>query len=143
MAGEAFIISGIALLGICVTILFKRDSILKNPIDKTDDEIKFVLKKLNPNSSNISNDIDEICRLQRRKKHLHKDIQNIIALFTCSSFGLIMISLESMYFGNDVVLEKLITKILIFIVGFLVFFGFCFIFRFSIEANKIKSNEKK
>lgn len=137
MAPDGFIIGGIALFGITVTLLIYNDKILNSPIEKTDIHIKNILKKIDIDSEELPNLVDSICTLQRKKAHLHKDIQNSVALLLVSSFSLIFIGLQLTYFGNGMPLGDIITKILIFFVGVLFFLIFCFILRFITEVGKI------
>ena len=71
-----YIVGAVALLIFCISGLFKISNILDDPIRKTNEEIRSLLETLNPDSSTASKKIDKICKLQRRKSHLHKDVQN-------------------------------------------------------------------
>ena len=133
-----YIVGAIALLIFCIGGLFKVPSILKDQIRKTNEEIRILLETLNPDSSNASQKIDEICKLQRRKSHLHKDIQNTFSMWAVAAILLIMISLESLI-GIESLLLSTIVKSLVVVDGILIFFGFCYISRFSIEIRKINN----
>ena len=131
-----YIVGAVALLIFCIGGLFRIPDILNDPIKKTNGEIRSLLETLNPDSSNASKKIDRICQLQRRKSHLHKDIQNTFSMWMIAAVLLIMISLESLLGIEDLFFSTII-KSLVVVFGILIFFGFCYILRFSIEIRKI------
>jgi len=131
-----YIVGAVALLIFCIGGLFKIHNILDVPIKKTNAEIRSLIETLNPDSQNASEKIDKICKLQRRKSHLHGDIQNSFSMWMVAAILLIMISLESLLGINNPLLS-ITVKSLVVVVGILIFFGFCYILRFSIEIKKI------
>jgi len=135
-----YIAGAVTLLIFCIGGLFKIPDILNDPIKKTNGEIRSLLETLNPDSSNASKKIDKICQLQRRKSHLHKDIQNTFSLWMLAAIILILISLESLI-DIEYKLFSIIVESLVVVVAILIFFGFCYILRFSIEIRKINKTD--
>ena len=137
MGAESFIIAGVALLAVCITLVISSEKILKSPTDKTNTQIINILKGANPDALDISSTVDSICTLQRKKAHLHMDIQNTIALLMGSALLLIAISFESVIFRENVLLDGNITKVMLFTTGILFVLSFCYILRFVVEVGRI------
>ncbi len=137
---EVYIVGGVTLLVFCIGFLVNIDKVLNKPINKTDEQIKNILRSINPDSSDLSKIIDIVCALQRRKKHLYKDIQNTLSLWIIASILLIIISLESIFNINNDFFKTLIQSIGLLIL-LLILSGLCYITRFLIEIRKISKIE--
>lgn len=134
--GEVYIVGGVALLVFCIGSLFSIDKFLSDSIQKTDEQIKTALGLINPNSPDLSKTIDRVCSLQRRKKHLYKDIQNTFSLWGFASIILILVSLEPLY-NIKYDFFKIIMQSLGLMIAILILCGLCYLARFIIEIRRI------
>lgn len=138
MANGTFLIPAIALVIGILHILFTERKQIEVANNITNEKITEKVKLLVKSNKMLNDDIDDICRLRRRKAHLQKDMQNCAGTWTLTTLSLFACEFSSNLptdsgVGNIALLAALV------LAGSTFLWGMCYLWRLIYEITKINS----
>jgi len=139
MVNGTFLIPAIALVIGILHILFTERKQIDVANGITNEKIIEKAGLLVKNNKMLNNDLDDICRLRRRKAHLQKDMQNCAGTWTLTTVSLFICE----YLSNlptESGVESTAFFAALTLAGSTFLWGMCYLWRLVYEINKINSD---
>lgn len=139
MANGTFLIPAIALVIGILHILFTERKQIDAANEITDKKIIERAGSLVKSNKMLNNDLDDICRLRRRKAHLQKDMQNCAGTWTLTAASLFICEfLSNLPTDSGVGSTALLAALAL--AGSTFLWGMCYLWRLVYEISKINSD---